>query len=44
MQVVRTFIDDIHMDFGLDKCAKIVQKKGKLVYAHNLILDLNREI
>ena len=44
MQIVRTIIDDIHMDFGLDKCAKVVMKKGKLVYTHNLMLDRNREI
>jgi hypothetical protein len=28
MQVVRNFSDDIHMEFGLDKCAKIVLKRG----------------
>jgi lipoate-protein ligase B len=44
MQKVRTFIGDIHMDFGLDKCAKIGLKKRKLVYTHNLMLDMNREI
>ena len=43
-QVVRTFRDDIHMEFGLDKCAKIVLKRGKLVQSQNLILDFNREI
>ena len=32
------------MEFGFDKCANIVLKKGKLVYAHNLMLDMNREI
>jgi len=42
MQVVRTFSDDIHMDFGLDKCAQIVLKRGKLVLSKNLILDSNR--
>ena len=44
MQVVRTFSDDIHMEFGMDKCAKIVLKRGKLVQSQNLILDFNREI
>jgi len=38
MQVVRTFSDDIHMDFELDKCAQIVLKRGKLVLLKNLIL------
>jgi len=28
MQIVRTFSDDIHTEFGLDKCAKIVLKRG----------------
>jgi len=43
MQVFRTFSDDIHMEFGMDKCAKIVLKRGKLVQSQNLILDFNRE-
>jgi hypothetical protein len=32
------------MEFGLDKCAKIVFKKGKLVQSQNLVVDINREI
>jgi hypothetical protein len=44
VQVVRTFSNDIHMEFGLDNCAKIVLKRGKLVHSQNLILDFNREI
>jgi hypothetical protein len=36
MKVVRIFTDDFHMEFGLDKCAKIVLKKGKLVQSQNL--------
>ena len=44
MQVVRTFSDDIHTEFGLDKRAKIVLKRGKLVQSQNLILDFNKEI
>ena len=43
-QVVRTYSDDIHMEFVLDKCAEIVLKRGKLVQSQNLILDFNREI
>jgi len=27
MQVFRTFSDDTHVEFGLDKCTKIVLKK-----------------
>ena len=44
IKVVRTFSDDIHTEFGFDKCAKIVLKKGKLVQSQNLILVFNREI
>jgi hypothetical protein len=32
------------MEFRLDKCAKTVLKKGKLVHSQNLILYTNREI
>ena len=41
---VKTFSDDIHMDFGLEKCAKITFKKGKLIHSQNLVIDINREI
>jgi hypothetical protein len=44
LQVVRTFSDDIHMEFGLHRSAKIVLKTGKLVHLQNSILDFNREI
>jgi len=44
MQVVRTFSDDISMEFGLDKCTEIVLKRGKLVHSQNLILDFTRDI
>jgi hypothetical protein len=43
MHVTRTFSDDIHMEFGLDKCAKIVLKRGKLVHSHNLMFDLTEK-
>jgi hypothetical protein len=32
IQTVITFSDDIHMEFGLDKCAKITFKRGKLTH------------
>jgi len=44
IQTVRTFSDDIHMEFGLDKCAKITFKRGKLTHSQNLVIDINREI
>src|SRR5215469_15712677 len=44
IQTVKTFSDDIHMEFGLEKCAKITFKKGKLIHSQNLVIDINREI
>jgi hypothetical protein len=45
VQTVTTFSDDIYMEFGLDRCAKIVVfKKGKLFHSQNIVLDINREI
>jgi hypothetical protein len=44
IQRVKTFSDDIHMDFGLEKCAKITFKKGTLTHSQNLVIDINREI
>jgi hypothetical protein len=44
IQTVTTFSDDIHTEFGLDKCAEIVFKKGKLVHLQNLVVDINTEI
>jgi hypothetical protein len=44
VQTIKTFSDDIHMDFGLEKYAKITFKKRKLTYSQNLVIDINREI
>ena len=44
IQTVKTFSDHIHMDFGLEKCAKFTFKKGKLIHSQNLKIDINREI
>jgi hypothetical protein len=44
VQTVKTFGDDIYMDFGLEKYAKITFKKGKQVHSQNLMIDINREI
>jgi len=44
IQAVKTFSDHIHMVFGLEKCAKITFKKGKLIHSQNLVIDINREI
>ena len=32
------------MEFGLEKCAKITFKRGKLTQPQNLVIDTNREI
>jgi hypothetical protein len=32
------------MEFGLEKCAKIMIKRGKLTHSQNLVVDINREI
>ena len=44
IQIVKKFSDDIHMDIGLEKCATITFKKGKLIHSQNLVTDINREI
>ena len=44
VQTVKILSDDIHMEFGLEKCAKITFKKGKLIHSQNLVIDINREI
>jgi hypothetical protein len=32
IQTVKNFSDDIHMEFGLNKCVKIIFKRGKLTH------------
>jgi hypothetical protein len=44
IQTVKNFSDDIHMELGLEKCAKITFKRGKLIHSQNLVIDINREI
>jgi hypothetical protein len=44
IQTVKTFSDDIHMEFELKKCAKITFNIGKLISSQNLVIDNNREI
>lgn len=41
MKIVKQFkfSDDINMRFGVEKCAKITIKKGKLEHSENLKLD-----
>jgi len=44
IKTVKSFSDDIQMGFGIQKCAKIAFKRGKLVHSQNLLIDINREI
>ena len=45
IQTVKTFSDDINnMEFGLEKCAKIMFKRGKLTHLQNIVIDSKREI
>jgi len=44
IQRVKNFSDDINMEFGLEKCAKITFKRGKLIHLQNLVIDTNRVI
>jgi hypothetical protein len=41
---VKIFNDDILMDFGLEKCARITFKKGKLFHFQKIVIDTNRKI
>jgi hypothetical protein len=43
LQAVRKINDDVHTEFGLEKCAKFVLRKRKLVHSQNLFLQFNRE-
>jgi hypothetical protein len=33
IQTVKNFSGDIHLEFGLEKCAKITFKRGKLTHS-----------
>ncbi len=44
VQTVRVFSQDIRMEFGIDKCAMIVLKRGKLVMSDGIKLPDAKEI
>jgi hypothetical protein len=44
IQTVKNFSDDILKEYGLEKCANITLKRGKLTHSQNLVIDINREI
>ena len=41
LNIVKTFSNNIKMEFGLDKCAKATFKRGKLTETSNLQLDID---
>ena len=44
IQTVRIFNDNIGMQFGIDKCAMLVMKKGKIVKSDGIQLPNNKVI
>ena len=40
VNIVKQFSDDIRMELGLDKCAKVTFLRGKLLKAKNITLDI----
>ena len=44
IQTVRIFSEDIGMEFGLDKCAILIMKRGKTVEAEGVKLPDERKI
>ena len=44
LDTVKTFSDEIGMEFGLDKCVKATFKRGKMVNSTNVVLNDNTVI
>ena len=44
LRTIKSFSDDIGMEFGLDKCAKTTFKRGRLADSSNIELDVNTVI
>ena len=44
LTIVKSFSDDINMEFGLEKCAKASFKRGKLVSTADMEIDTNTKI
>ncbi len=44
LTIVKTFSDDIKMEFGLEKCAKAIFKRGQLIQITNIDLDIDTAI
>ena len=44
LRTIKSFSDDIGMEFGLDNCAKATFKRGRLAHSSNIELDVNTAI
>ena len=44
VQTVRIFTSDIRMEFGIDKCATMIQKRGKVVRSKGIKLPNEKVI
>jgi len=43
VQAVKNFSDDIYMECGLENCAKITFKGGKIIHSQNLEIMLTEK-
>ena len=44
VQTVRIFTNDIRIEFGIEKCATLIQKRGKVVRSEGIKLPDNKVI
>jgi hypothetical protein len=44
IKTVKSFSDEIHMEFGLEKFAKFTFKKGKWTHSQNFVIHISRKI
>ena len=44
LSTIKRFIDDIGMQFSLEKCVKVAVKKGSPIKSKNITLYINTEI
>ena len=44
VNTIRIISTDIHMEFGVDKCAVLVMKRGKIQHTDGIQLPDNKEI
>ena len=44
IHMVKTFSDDIQMNFGIEKCNKLTICRGKILHTENIILNNGQEL